>query len=239
MRHKDYVVRTRAATILQTIGAPAIPALIEALRDPFSRDRVMLLLRDIGNMQALINALPTQRANVQRFLRVIIQDNFEAALPVLKAALASDDHTQALTAITCLGGIATETAQALLIEAVTHADDQIAARAIFALTENGVPNFIEKVLRTLQHHNEHIVTRTFTTLLHLEDAGGVVLVAAAMQDERDFVRVLGARAVPVLVRQGHLDYAQAVEILNIRMRDKSFNVGDSARVALEWLNQNQ
>jgi HEAT repeat protein len=236
LRHRNREVRAIARELLVAIGAPAVPECVHALRDPFRRDALMVVLLRIGDPVPLIEALPTARANVQRFVRVVLQGMPpELVVTPLVRAYRRAGPADRMPFITALGMVPHAESIVALLELVTGGDDHHATHAVLALMEMQHDDATRALLLMLDHPDEWVATRTFSALLQLGNSGGVALVKHALLSSREFLRMMGVRAVPTLYRQGFLSYDDAADILQNLVRDKQFAVGIAATDALNEL----
>lgn len=237
LRHPDVEIRALARALLIAIGSPALPLLIDNLRDPFRRDALILIMLQIGDPVPLIHALPHAKANVQRYLRVVLQQlpPDDVVQPLLNAYFAAPPpHKMAL--IAALGMVEHTASIQALLRIVTTDDDQLATHAVLALMEMGNDDVTKALLLTLEHPNEWVATRTFAALIELGHPAGVMLVKHALLSKRETLRVMGVRAVPTLYKQGFLQYDEADDILQKLKRDKAFVVGIAAQEGRARLN---
>lgn len=238
LRHPNLQIRALARNLLITIGAPAVPDCVHALRDPFRRDALMVVLLRMQEPALLIERLPHQRANVQRFLRVLLQQMPPAlVLPPLLAAYQTAQPDERMPLINALGMVAHPDSIAALLEIVQGPKDRLATHAVLALMEMQHDDATRALLLTLDHPDEWIATRTFSALVQLEDPAGVLLVKHALLSEREFLRIMGVRALPTLYEQDFLSYDDAADVLEKLKRDKQFTVAVVAQEALAQLDR--
>lgn len=236
LRHPNRDRRAAARAALRSIGATAVPQLAAQVGDPFLRDELMLLLVEIGDPRPLVAALPSAPRHIRRHLRTILSQIGGAAVPPLAALLQTTNSADHSAAIEALAAIDDPAAHDLLLDIAALPDDQNAMLAILALIDNGFnEDVLARILRLLHHPDEWLATRAFTTLLQLEDAGVVVLVAKVLRDERPFLRSMAVRAIPSLVARGYLPLLDGREVLAMMKRDENAIVQAAAAQSLALL----
>ncbi|PJF45036.1 MAG: hypothetical protein CUN55_00855 [Phototrophicales bacterium] len=236
LRHRSKAQREAARQALIALGIQAAPQLVTRLSDPFLRDEVMLLLVKIGEPRPLVEALPTAPRHLRRHIRTVLSELGALAVPPLAHMLARPEHNAQQAAIEALAVIDHPSAHELLLQVAAGQEDQTAILAILALIDSGFDeSVVRRILTLLAHPDEWVATRTFTTLLQLDDVGVVVLVSYVIKDEREFLRSMAVRAIPQLVRRQHLSAENAREVLKLMCRDESAIVQSAAAQALQQL----
>jgi HEAT repeat protein len=142
LKDEDWRVRQAAARALGEIGDPqALPALIQALKDEYVREAVEEALGKIGvpAVPALIEALKDDDEDVRRAAAGALGEIGDPqAVPALIEALKDDDEYVRRAAVGALGKIGDLQAVPALLEALKDRDEYVRWAAVGALGEIGM-----------------------------------------------------------------------------------------------------
>ncbi len=223
-------VRRAAAEALGKIGAPAVPALIQALQDEDEdvRRAAAWALGQIGDRQAvpaLIQALQDENEDVRRAAALSLGKIGAPAVPALLQALQDEDEDVRRAAVSVLRQIGDPQAVPPLLQALQHENKDVRRVAVWALGEIGVPA-VPALIQALRNEDEDVRRPAGVALWKIGAPAVPALLQALRDEDKDNVR---RAAIWTL---GKIGDPQAVPALIQALQDEDKDVREAAAEAL-------
>ncbi|GAB4206178.1 MAG: hypothetical protein Fur006_63040 [Coleofasciculaceae cyanobacterium] len=207
----DFRIRHDAADAIVKIGSPAVPFLINALKneDKQVRWRAASALADIGaEASAAVPALITALHDADEYIRRIatyalgkIGPEASTAVPDLIEALQDSDRSLRLVAAYALGKIGSEAASAVpsLIATLQDANVEVRLNAATALGRIGADaqTAVPALIAALQDKDKYVRQSAADALGHFgaKAKTAVPALITALKDEHKYVRLNAASAL--------------------------------------------
>jgi HEAT repeat protein len=200
---------------MANLGEPAVPVLIETLKDGKSRYWACVVLSEIGTkaqaaVPALTDALKDSQAYVRREALLCLGHIGPAARPATDAIIGllnNDDQptvrAAAAFALAKIGPDAGDSAKTALRNAVAGKDEFVHTVSLWALTRIDPKNeelrsqAVTSLVKTLKHENPRLRSAAANALADLNSTASPVLPAfvAALQDQEAAVRAIASEAL--------------------------------------------